>query len=97
MVCAALLELAERELALVVSGAYEDLDAVHAERLRLLELLPAPGTLHEAGKTVLRAAAHMQLTAREAMRQRRDRLAAELGRTDHARRAAAGYARSAAI
>ncbi|WP_354699784.1 hypothetical protein DSM112329_00039 [Paraconexibacter sp. AEG42_29] len=98
-VCAALGALAQHELSLVESGAYDELDAVGAVRLDLLTALGAPGSarLTDADKDVLRSAARTQLLAREAMRQARDTLAGQLGRTDHARRAAAGYRASTAI
>ncbi|MCW3016501.1 MAG: hypothetical protein JWO02_3593 [Solirubrobacterales bacterium] len=96
-VCARLAALAETELALVQSGAVDELDAVHATRMQLLAELDVRGTggLGAQDEAVLRAAARTQLLTREAMRQRRDDLAAELSRSGHARRAAAGYRASA--
>jgi hypothetical protein len=92
--CARLLALAEHELALVQSGALDELDAVHRRRVQLLSTLDAPAggsALTAEDKVQLQAAARTQLLSREAMRQRRDELAAELRHSGQARRAAAGY------
>lgn len=97
--CAALAALAQHELALVESEAYEGLEAVHAQRVDLLAALEAAGgsSLTPGDRAVLQTAARTQSLATEAMRQRRDALARELRHSGHARRAAAGYRASAAV
>lgn len=97
--CVALAALAQRELALVEAGALEELDAVHEQRLVLLDALPAAGAaaLGEADREQLRSAARAQMLAGEAMRQRRDALRRDLGHSGQARRAAAGYRASAQL
>jgi hypothetical protein len=97
--CAALAALAQSELSLVESGAYEELEAVHARRVELLAAIvpPAGPALSPPDRVLLQSAARTQMLAAEAMRQRRDELARELGRSGHARRAAAGYRASAAV
>jgi hypothetical protein len=91
--CAQLAALAEHELALVQSGAVDELDAVHHRRMELLTALGAAGADGRTAQDTaqLQTAARTQMLAREAMRQRRDDLAAELRHSGHARRAAAGY------
>lgn len=98
-ICAALAGLAQHELSLAESGAYEALDAVNDRRLALLAALGPPGgsRLTAGDKDLLRTAARTQLLAREAMRQARDELSAQLGHTHQARRAAAGYRASTAF
>jgi hypothetical protein len=97
--CVALAALAQSELSLVESGAYDELEALHARRVELLAAIapPAGPALSPQDRVLLQTAARTQMLAGEAMRQRRDELARELGRSGHARRAAAGYRASAAI
>lgn len=97
-VCAALAVLAERELTLVQTGAYEALEDVHERRVALLDALGPPGRAgrSEGERACLRDAARLQQLANEAMRQRRDELARELGHNGQARRAVAGYRASTA-
>jgi hypothetical protein len=97
--CEQLALLAEHELHLVRTDAVEELEGVHDRRVALLAALEAPGAgpLGQADKDVLQRATRTQLLAAEAMRQRRDRLAAQLSQNGVARRAAAGYAASASF
>ncbi len=97
--CVALAALADHELHLVRTDALDELDAVHEQRVALLEILETPGAgpLPAADQAVLQRAMRTQLLAAEAMRQRRDHLATQLRQNGHARRAAAGYAASAAV
>ena len=53
---AALLELTEREHALVVAGSWEELEAVDAERLTLLAGLPSQAPAAAARRALERAA-----------------------------------------
>lgn len=86
--------LAEHELRLVHADAVEELDAVDRQRTVLLDALESgpPGRLSDDDRDVLQYAMRTQQLAAEAMRQRRDQLAVQLGHSDRARRAAAGYA-----
>jgi hypothetical protein len=98
--CAALAVLAQREFALVDAEAYEELPAVHARRVELIDALGGPGEgppLSPEDRAQLQTAARVQQLAGEAMRQRRDALRRQLGQSGHARRAAAGYRASATL
>lgn len=93
----ALAVLAEEELALVLDGRADELDALHVRREalmgRLLDI--APGALPAADRDALERAAGTQQLVTLALAEKVDAVRLELSGLHRGRSAAAGYARAA--
>jgi hypothetical protein len=84
-----LLELAWAERRLVAEGRIDEIAELHAERDRLVALLPARAAGADA--EALQRALAVQAEIAELLRTTRDAVAAELSRVDHGRDALRGY------
>lgn len=93
----ALAVLAEEELALVLDGRADELDALHVRREalmgRLLDI--APGTMPAEDVAALERAAGTQQLVTLALAERVDAVRVELAGLHRGRSAAAGYSRAA--
>jgi hypothetical protein len=86
----ALLELAWAERRLAAEGRVEELEALQAERDRVMAALPAHPAPHQV--PLLRRALSVQGEVAELLRATRDAVAAELHRVDHGRTTLRAYA-----
>jgi hypothetical protein len=87
-----LVELSERELALVRSGDWDLVAEVSAERVRLRDTLPTPGP-----RALLVRLAALEADLIAALRAARATTARELGALNRGRGAVRGYAGASAI
>jgi ketosteroid isomerase-like protein len=80
----------ERELELIGEGAYDDLDALYAERTALLKSMPA--TPPDDARPALQRAALMSKRVEIEIRRRREALLADAAHVQQVGRTARGYA-----
>lgn len=93
--CQTLAALADEELALVLDGRTEELEALHGRREAAMDELRAAGPPHApADVDALRHALGIQDLVTQAIRERAGALRAELGTLDRGRTAAHGYGRT---
>ena len=83
----------ERELELLGEGAFDELPALHAERARLLQGLPA--TPPESARPALQRAALMNKRVEFEILRRRDALLVDASTVERVERTARGYAPAA--
>jgi ketosteroid isomerase-like protein len=83
----------ERELELIGEGAFEELEALHAERVTLLDSLPA--TPPESARPALQRAALMNKRVEIEILRRRDGLLVDASTVERVERTARGYAPAA--
>ncbi len=94
----ALAALADEELAMVLDGRADELDALHVRREALMGRLldVASGTLHAEDVAALERAAGTQQLVTLALAEKVDAVRVELSGLHRGRSAAVGYARAAA-